>query len=70
MKKIEVLLDFATFSVTEKVTFYRNIIDKLTDNPSFNNPDVPLTEVNQSLISLKLLLWRHAMAFIWQCQRA
>ena len=45
MKTIKVLLDFATFSVTEKVTFYRNIIDKLTDNPAFTNPDVPLSEV-------------------------
>ena len=45
MKTIKVLLDFATFSVTEKITFYRNIIDKLTDNPAFTNPDVPLSEV-------------------------
>ena len=44
MKKIKVLVDFIQFSVAVKVAFYRNVIAKLTDNPDYPSPDVPLVE--------------------------
>ena len=45
MKKTKALLDFNKFSVAEKISFFRNVIDKLTNNPFFPNPDIPLTEL-------------------------
>lgn len=49
MKKIKVLLDFIKLSVAEKIVFYRNIIAKLTDNPAYPTPDVPLTDAKTSI---------------------
>ena len=49
MKKTKALLDFTKFSLAEKIIFFRNVIDKLTDNPFFPNPDIPLTEL-QALV--------------------
>jgi hypothetical protein len=43
MKKIKVVLDFIQFSVSEKIAFYRNVA-KLTDNPNYPNPQVPLAD--------------------------
>ena len=43
MKRIKVVLDFIKFPVTEKVNFYRSIIDKLTGNAIYPTPDVSLT---------------------------
>lgn len=45
MKKTKALLDFTKFSLAEKIIFFRNVIDKLTDNPFFPNPDIHLTEL-------------------------
>jgi len=45
IKKIKALLDFNKFSIAEKIYFFRNVIAKLTDNPFFPNPDVPLSEL-------------------------
>ncbi len=45
MKKTKALLDFNKFSIAEKISFFRNVIAKLTDNPFFPNPDVPLSEL-------------------------
>jgi hypothetical protein len=42
MKKNRTLLDFIQFTEAEKVTFYRNIIDKLTGNTNFTTPDLSL----------------------------
>ncbi len=48
MKKTKALLDFNKFSVAEKISFFRNVIDKLTNNPFFPNPDIPLTDKSPS----------------------
>ena len=44
MKKIKVVLDFIQFAVSQKIAFYRNVIAKLTDNPIYPNPEVPLAD--------------------------
>ncbi len=49
MKKIKVLVDFIQFSVAVKVAFYRNVIAKLTDNPDYPSPDVPLVEAKAAV---------------------
>ena len=53
MKKIKVLLDFIKLSIVEKIAFYRNIIDKLTDNPTYPTPEVPLTEAKTAIDALE-----------------
>ena len=53
MKKIKVLLDFIKLSIVEKIAFYRNIIDKLTDNPTYSTPEVPLTEAKTAIDALE-----------------
>jgi hypothetical protein len=42
MKKNRTLLDFIKLTGAGKVTFFRNVIDKLTDNSNFTTPDVSL----------------------------
>ncbi|MEI6066650.1 MAG: hypothetical protein WCP96_04900 [Methylococcaceae bacterium] len=49
MKKIKVLLDFIKLSVAEKIAFYRNIIAKLTDNPAYPTPEVPLADAKTAV---------------------
>lgn len=44
MKKVKVLLDFIRLAVAEKIAFYRTILSCLTDNGTFPNPDVSLTD--------------------------
>lgn len=46
MKKLKVLLDFIRYSVLAKIGFCRNVIEKLTDNATFPNPDVTLPEAS------------------------
>jgi hypothetical protein len=53
MKKIKVLLDFIKLSVAEKIAFYRNIIAKLTDNPTYPTPEVPLTDAKAVVDALE-----------------
>ena len=53
MKKIKVLLSFIKLSIVEKIAFYRNIIAKLTDNPAFANPEVPLTDAKTAVDTLE-----------------
>jgi hypothetical protein len=49
MKTIKVLLDFIKLAVTAKVAFYRNVILKLTDNPAFPTPGVPLATAKETV---------------------
>lgn len=53
MKKIKVLLDFIKLSVAEKIAFYRNVIAKLTDNPAYPTPEVPLTDAKTAVDALE-----------------
>jgi hypothetical protein len=52
MKKLKVILAFIQFSVVDKISFYRNVIIKLTGNALFMNPDEPLS--NAQMIVDKL----------------
>jgi hypothetical protein len=49
MKKLKVLFDFITFSVTVKLAFYRNVISRLTNNPLFPKPYISLATVTASV---------------------
>jgi hypothetical protein len=40
MKRAKAILDFIKFSISEKITFYYNVIAKLTGNILFTKPDV------------------------------
>lgn len=53
MKKLKAILDFIQFTVTAKIAFYRNVIAKLTGNPLFPEPDVPLTEAKTAVDKLE-----------------
>ena len=53
MKKFKVLLNFIKYSVAEKLAFYRNIVAKLSNNPTFPNPDVSLADVKTALDSFE-----------------
>ena len=53
MKKIKVLIDFTGLKIPQKISFYRNVIDKLTDNPAFPNPDVALSEAKIAVDGLE-----------------
>ncbi|HPS12370.1 MAG TPA: fibronectin type III domain-containing protein [Prolixibacteraceae bacterium] len=53
MKKIKAVLTFLRLSIIEKIGFYRNVIEKMTDNPNFPSPDVPMTEVTVSVDKLE-----------------
>lgn len=53
MKRIKILLDFLKLSIAEKIAFYRNVIAKLTGNPDFPTPDVPLAEAKTAVDKLE-----------------
>lgn len=53
MKKLKVRLDFAKFLVVDKITFYLNAITKLTSNPYFTTPDVPLSELSLAVANMQ-----------------
>lgn len=44
MRKVTVLVDFIKLPVTAKITFYRNVITRMSGNPLFSSPDVSLEE--------------------------
>jgi len=46
MRRLTLLLDFVKFPVYEKIVFFRKIINNVTDNPAFTNPDVSLRAAN------------------------
>ena len=52
MKKLQILWDFIRFSVTEKVAFYRNVIAKLTDNPTYPMPPIALSDAKTAVDTL------------------
>ena len=49
MKKIKVLYDFVIFAIAEKLGFYKNVMDKLSNNPFFTAPYISLTDVKAKL---------------------
>ena len=54
MKKIKVLIDFTRRPIPQKIVFYRNVIEKLTDNPAFPNPDVTLSDAKAAVDALEV----------------
>ena len=53
MKKITVVLDFIPYAVSEKVTFCRNVNDKLFGNALYPTPDVTLVDANAAVDALE-----------------
>lgn len=49
MHKIKVLLDFVIFSANDKVTTFTSILNHMTANPLYTQPDVPLAEAKLEL---------------------
>ena len=56
MQTLKVLLTFVLYSVSEKVTFFRHVLDELTSNPLYTNPDVPLSEAKIAVDNLELAI--------------
>lgn len=52
MKKIKVSLYFIQLSIAEKITYFLNVIAKMTGNVFFPEPDIPLAEVKTSVDTL------------------
>lgn len=48
MKKVHVVYDFILLPIPEKVSRGRKAYSEMSDNPSFPNPDVPLTELKDA----------------------
>ena len=44
MKKLKVLINFNRLGIADKLVFYRNIVEKMTNNPYFPNPFISLNE--------------------------
>ena len=57
MKTIKVLFDFATFTIPIKVTFFRNIILKLTNNPYFLTCDPTLADLKIAVDALEAAIY-------------
>jgi hypothetical protein len=55
IKKIKVLYDFVLFAIAEKLGFYKNVMDKLSNNPFFTAPYISLTDV-QAKLGIKFLI--------------
>jgi hypothetical protein len=53
MRKSKALLDCIQFTIPEKIPFYYNVIDKLTDNAQFTKPDVTLEEAKAAVDSFE-----------------
>ena len=53
MKKITVVLDFIPYAVSEKVTFCRNVNDKLFGNALYPAPDVTLVDAKAAVDALE-----------------
>ncbi|MCX7084876.1 MAG: hypothetical protein NTY69_04980 [Methylococcales bacterium] len=53
MKIIKVLLTFILLSIPVKIAFYRNVLLKMTGNPSFTTPDINLTLVKIAVDELE-----------------
>ncbi len=53
MKYIKVLLSFFQLSIPLKITFYRNVLLKMTANPHFTNPDISLALMKTAIDNLE-----------------
>lgn len=53
MKKVKVLLSFIKLMVSAKIAFCRNVINKMTGNDFFSEPDVELTVLNTLVTKLE-----------------
>ena len=53
MKTAKALLDFIRFSVSVKIVFYYHVINKLTGNPFFSHPDIPLDDAKVATNALE-----------------
>jgi hypothetical protein len=53
MKTTKALLDFIRFPIAAKITFYNNVIAKLTGNPLFSQPDISLEEAKAATNALE-----------------
>ena len=53
MRKVKTLVSFVKLPVTAKIVFYRNVILKMTGNPHFLKPDVPLSEAGVAVDALE-----------------
>ena len=53
MKIIQTKVDFIQFSHTQKVGFYRNVVDKFTGNPRFLTPDISMLEASAAVDALE-----------------
>lgn len=40
MKKLKILLTFTKLAIIEKINFFRNVLEKMENNPLFPSPDV------------------------------
>lgn len=53
MKRVKALLDFFRFPVAEKIVFFKNVNEKMDNNPYFLTPDVPLADARAQVIKLE-----------------
>ena len=49
MQTLKVLLTFVLYSVRDKVTFFRHILEEMTANPLYPTPDVSLAEAKLAI---------------------
>ena len=49
MQTLKVLLTFVLYSVSDKVTFFRHILEEMTANPLYLTSDVSLAEAKLAI---------------------
>ncbi len=54
MKKKKVVHKYKRYSASKLHDFGKNVREKMTDNDSFPNPDIPLTELDTALENLRV----------------
>jgi hypothetical protein len=54
MRKLKVVFAFIKFGMSEKIAFYRNIIDKMTDNAYFLKPEIDLAVLTAKVNKLEV----------------
>jgi hypothetical protein len=53
MRKAKVLLTFLRLAILQRIAFYRNVILKMKDNPTFPTPDVTMAVAEASVNRLE-----------------
>ncbi len=53
MRQVKVVLDFKRMPVAQKIAYYRNVLEKLTNNRLFPSPDIPLPKAKAAIDSLE-----------------